>query len=229
MADTSEGQGQGQGHGQGHFYRDADMRPIPDPTVLTNQAVTQASEMLRREIAASANFLSARLDAMDEATRLRTATATTDTDHQIQHLKELHDKSFGEKFESIQTQFKERDERVRQTATDTKTAVDAALKAQQEAVGKQNEASALANSKSEDAFTKQIDALVALLRTNTEALNGAINDLKERVLLIEGRTVGLAAGNTAHQSANSFVAYLLFGAFGLLVGIGGLIVAIVKP
>jgi len=153
---------------------------------------------------------------------LRTASVTTDIDHQIDHLKELHEHSFGEKFESIQTQFKERDERVRQTATDTKTAVDAALKAQQEAVGKQNEASALANSKSEDAFTKQIDALVALLRTNTEALNGAINDLKERVLLIEGRTVGLAVGTNDRHTSNTFAVAV----FAAIVAAAGLVAVI---
>ncbi len=70
----------------------------------------------------------------------------TDTDKQIQHLKELvvalieeRDKLVAEKFNGISTQFKERDVRVEQTARDTKVAVDAALQAAEKAVIKQNE------------------------------------------------------------------------------------------
>ena len=47
------------------------------------------------------------------------------------------DNIYAEKFSSIQTQFKERDVRTDQTASQVKLAVDAALQAQKEAAGEQ--------------------------------------------------------------------------------------------
>jgi hypothetical protein len=135
-------------------------------------------------------------------------------------------RQYAEKFEGVQkqlealqrqfdTQFKERDARTDQFARDNKIAIDAALKAQQDAFNAQNTATALAAGKTEANFTKQIDNLVALnntsnaglesrittlasglesrINTLTASLESKIGDLKDRLTLIEGRGSGYAS------------------------------------
>jgi len=72
--------------------RDHDRRPIPDPTVLTTR-------QLLREVTALKELVGTRLDAMDKAQALfenNLSRVPTETDRQIQHLKELHGVRFGE-------------------------------------------------------------------------------------------------------------------------------------
>ena len=113
---------------------------------------------------------------------------------EVSHLKELH----AERFSSIATQFNERDTRTEQTSRDSKVAVDAALQAAKEAVGEQNKSSALAIAKSEAATTKQIDQIGVIIATMTNGLNDKIDDIKNRITAIEGRSTGVGS------SANAF-------------------------
>jgi hypothetical protein len=99
----------------------------------------------------------------------------------------------AEKFNSIQTQFRERDTRAEQTSKDSKTAVDAALQAAKEAVGEQNKSSALAISKSEIAVTKQIDQIYTLIAAANKTTDEKINDLKSRLDQNVGQEVGVKA------------------------------------
>lgn len=82
-------------------------------------------------------------------------------DSQMSGLRELHQ----EKFHSIEIQFTERDKRASDSARDSKTAVDAALQAAKEAVGK-----------SEVSTTKQIE------NTN-ETGSGSLSQLNRTLLL----------------------------------------------
>jgi hypothetical protein len=73
-----------------HLHSPSGSTPVPDPTLLTTAALT-------REIAALKELMATRLDAMDKAQALFEVNLTrvpTDTDKQIQHLKELHDGRF---------------------------------------------------------------------------------------------------------------------------------------
>jgi hypothetical protein len=161
--------------------------PRPDPTRLTTQ-------QLLREIDSLQALVFSRVDAIEAGSIARNV-----------HLREFHD----EKFRSIQTQFSERDTRTEQTSRDSKVAVDAALQAAKEAVAEQNRSSALAISKSEAATMKQIDQQSILIQTGTNASDGKINDLKDRVALLEGRDQGSSSS------------------LGWMVGVGGLLVAII--
>jgi hypothetical protein len=158
------------------------MLPVPDPTVLTTQQLT-------REILAIRELIEARLDGMDKAINLIQAQSDRAPQHidsaitaAVGRLQELH----SEKFESIATQFKERDIRTEQTSRDNKVAIDAALQAQKEAVGKQNESNAQAIAKSEAAFIKQIDQIGILITTMGSATDDKISDIKDRLTTIEG-------------------------------------------
>ncbi len=186
-----------------------DVRPVPDPTVLTGQLVDKAVASLRE-------IVEARLDGMDHATALLQTAADrlpSEVDTKVAHLRSLH----AEKFESIQTQFRERDIRTEQTSRDSKTAVDAALSAAKEAVGAQTQASDRAIAKSEAGTTKQIDQFGVLIQTTTAGLDAKISDIKDRLLLIEGR----GSGYTASWAAGVAV-------IGILTGIAGFVFAVTR-
>lgn len=110
----------------------------------------------------------------------------TTINEKVTHLQSLHD----EKFDSIATQFTERDTRTDQTSKDSKVAVDAALQAAKEAVGEQNKSNALSISKSEAAFTKQIDQIGTLISTTAKNVDDKIDDLKQRIGSVEGMGKG---------------------------------------
>jgi len=151
-------------------------------------------------VAALRTVIETRLSGMDKAITL--LQSTTDKmpeliDEKILSLKVLH----AEKFESIQTQFKERDVRDERSSRDSKTAVDAALSAAKEAVASTNASSALAIAKSESATDKRIDQQGTLIATGTKALDEKIDDLKERITRLEGKGQGMEKQQATQQSA----------------------------
>lgn len=169
--------------------------PIPDPTVLTTQ-------QLQREISGARELVEVRVIALRELLEARFVGADTTLqvmndrlnhlvdrgNEAIGHLHSLHD----EKFKSIQTQFLERDRRLEQLSMADKTAVAAALQAQKEAAGAQNEANAASFSKSEANFTKAIEQTQLILNTVTKSMESNIDDLKTRMDKREGKSSGSA-------------------------------------
>jgi hypothetical protein len=97
-------------------------------------------------------------------------------------------KGVAEKFTSIELQFKERDTRTEQAAKAGKEALDAALLSAKELVAQQNEANRGEAAKTEQNFTKQIDAQAA-----------RIDELKERIDRGEGSTIGSAEFRAARR------------------------------
>lgn len=142
--------------------------PVPDPTVLTTAQLLGAIEAVKELLRAELHGLSMTVDARLEA------------------MRKLDD----EKFRGIQTQFSERDTRTEQSSRDSKVAVDAALQAAKEAVGKQQEASDRAIAKQEASTTKQLEAIALLIASNTKAADDKIDDLKDRLTRIEGKGQG---------------------------------------
>lgn len=196
--------------------------PVPDPTILTTQ-------QLVREIAASREIVEAkydtRLSAMDTATTLNkeaTDKIPLIIDGKICSLKKLVDEQFAtidEKFASIAIQFKERDTRTEQTRSSDKVAVDAALQAAKEAVGEQNKSNALANDKTEQNFTKQLDQLQVLITTTNKASDEKINDLKGRLDRGEGKSGGEEKQKSANQWVIGLFVLALLQFIGFAVGI----------
>jgi tetrahydromethanopterin S-methyltransferase subunit F len=208
-------------------YHQQGLRPIPDPTVLTTAA-------LAREVTSLKELIFTRLDGMDKAVELFNENITrvpTDTDKQILHLKEFHGETFKiyderfkvhtEKFSAIEGQFSERDVRTQQVAELNQKAIDAALQAAKEAVGKQNDSFTSATSKQEAAFTKQIDQMGTLIQTTTGAINDKIDDIKSRLTIIEGRDTG------SHSTLGSagMIAGLVIAALAITVTV---VIAVLK-
>jgi hypothetical protein len=202
-----------------------DRRPVPDPTLLTTQQLT-------REIGSLKEVLVTRLDGMDKAIVVLNATREkmpAEIDSHIHQLRDLILEKFEtvqERFTNIQTQFRERDVRVEQTARDTKLAVDAAFQAAEKTGIKQTEAFTLSIAKSEGVTSKQIDAQGLLISSMTAGLSGQINEVKERLTRMESENLGQAnAANSRQASTSSNV-----GIIGLIVvgiiGVASIIVTL---
>jgi len=200
---------------QQDFYRGHDSRPIPDPTVLTNQAVAQAMDTLRRELGAHAAVMNIRVEDMERLARQLVVTAN----ERIEHLQLLHD----EKFASVAMQFDEREKRSDQATRENKIAVDAALQAARDAVQAQNQASAQSIAKSEAATAKQIDQIGTLVQSTTQGLNDKIDDVKSRLTLIEGKGAGRGEEQVDRRSSGSY----LFAAIGAVIGVAGLLIVVI--
>jgi hypothetical protein len=174
-----------------------DSRPVPDPTVLTTDAVNQATKAARDYTDGKVAVLLERLDGIDRATELLNSTVTrvpTETQKEVAHLGGL----MNERFTSVQTQFAERDTRQERESRDNKIAVDAAFAAQKEIAAKQDESNARALEKSEKGTEKTIDAL-----------SDKIDDLKDRLIASEARVVALESGKHASsEGGQRFVAVL---------------------
>jgi hypothetical protein len=192
---------------------------VTDPSALTTQQLFReigtAREIGETLIYGINQNITTRIDGMDKAIELlQTSTDRTPNmvSASIERLQELHE----EKFESIATQFRERDTRTEQTSRDSKVAVDAALQAAKEAVGEQNKSNALAIAKSEATFTKQIDQIGVLISTMQKGIDDKIDDIKTRLQAIESRKQG--EGETRRDMGDMM---------GYLIGGVGMIVAIV--
>lgn len=169
---------------------------MPDSLLHDSTRLTDPSQLTTRQILREVGLLEdkiiVRLVSEEKAIdRLSTQFEKVPDiiDRSVAQLNLVH----AEKFNSIQTQFRERDTRAEQTSKDSKTAVDAALQAAKEAVGEQNKSSALAISKSEVAVTKQIDQIYTLINASNKATDEKINDIKSRLDLNVGQEVGVKA------------------------------------
>lgn len=190
------------------------------------EAVGALKELQQEKFSAAINdrqlmreVIETRLNGMDKAiTLLQTASDKFPEriDEKISALEKVH----GEKFESTDKQFFERDVRTQQAAEGQTTAVNAALQAQKESAQKQAEAFGEATQKAETQFTKQIDQQGELLRTEVRGLVTQINELKDRFNRGEGTSVGAAANKTD----NRLLFGVLIAAVGMIIGIIGLII-----
>jgi hypothetical protein len=204
---------------------------MPDPSSLTTQ-------QLWREISALKELLTTRIEAVEKAVEIAHADLVrvpTEVQKAVGNLKELHHGKFeeqaalrDEKFAGVQKQLEERDVRVEQSARDTKTAVDAALAAQEKAVGKQTETFSESIGKSEAGFTKQIDQIGARITDLTKNFDEKIDGLKQRLDRGDGRGEGTATARTTQQSSNALIVAIVIGIAGFLTGVAGLAIAFLK-
>jgi len=175
-------------------------RPDPDPTLLTTEQNMRSIAALREEAKEWVDALQLLLESKLSG----------------------KDTYYEEKFASIQIQFKERDVRTDQTASQVKLAVDAALQAQKEAAGEQAKSFSAATTKSETAMNRQI-----------EGLDGKITDVKDRLNRVEAMNIGAASKRqdsreetalSQHGSQNQIALLAaVVAAVGILIALGGII------
>jgi hypothetical protein len=122
------------------------------------------------------------------------ALSTVAIDRAVDGLKELVE----EKFHLVTSQFEALERRSKDLDDARATALSAALAAAKELVGSAN-----------TNFTRQIDALLSTFDRQIVSLDGKVNDLKDRLTLMEGqRHGGAAAVSDSHANIYSFTSIL---------------------
>ena len=187
-----------------------DIRPVPDPTVLTTEASKRLEDMLRNlirtEIAHQNDLFGEKVNGINQA--------------------------FSEKLMRVEARFDMLEKRTAEQKKDTKDALDAALAAQKEAVASQTASSEKSITKSETATIERIKAVETLLSASTRASDDKIDDLKSRIVAIEAVKLGGVeqAANTRATSIDargnmaSVISLIL-----ALIAIAGFLIAILKP
>lgn len=155
-------------------------RPNPDPSTLTTDQLLREISHIKDTVDSAKEIIDTRLNAMDTALKLLQAFAdkSPTTAAVAQSVLELA-KLVDEKFTSIDRRFQDKDK-----------AVDAAFAAAKEAVAEQNKSNALSITKSEAAFTKQLDGMNSSIAATTKTTDDKFVDLKDRITTIEGRSTG---------------------------------------
>jgi hypothetical protein len=125
-----------------------------DPSALTVARIDHEIGNLRELLTAKDGANDARLAAMDKAVMLLEKFPTA-IDVAVGNLKELHQ----EKFEGVGVRFQELNTRLTEGDRYKQTALDAALKSAETLVSKQQDNNEKSIKKTEELFTKQLDAL----------------------------------------------------------------------
>jgi DNA anti-recombination protein RmuC len=187
--------------------------------VATNDAVARGDKAERDYVDGRIDVLTERLNGIDRATELLSATVNrvpTDVQKEITHLDSL----VTERFESVATQFRERDTRSERESRDNKVAVDAAFAAQKEAAAKQDESNAKAIDKSEKGTAETIAANQNLNKATTDAQQKQLDEITRRLTIIE--TTRQAGQEVRAQTFDSVRMMLgLIATVGVLFGILG--------
>lgn len=191
-----------------------DWRPVPDPTVMTTQQLTNAINCQR-------DLFETRLQAIDESVSLlheitkpevwgvlktkienlekRVDHKYVETAADIGHLRDLHSEKIKGIEKRFETQFIESDKRHDQLALADSTAITTALQAQKEAANETQKTSSLAITKSETATADSIKQLQALFQEAISGLNTQVLDVKSRLDKGEGQGLGDRAAHADHR------------------------------
>jgi hypothetical protein len=210
--------------------------PSPDPTILTTQA-------LLREVSSLKEIIDTRLRAMDQAIEVRKNEVDRvkhESDGQVAALKDtiqalivekfntINERfsTMDEKFEGIQTQFVERDERVKDSAIARDTAVAAALQAQKEAAFESKQSFEKGIDKSEKASGERVGQLQVFVEQGLRSLSDKIDDLKSRMDRGEGMGAGHSGAVAEHHTQVIDSRTLLFAVIGFILTATGIIVGV---
>jgi hypothetical protein len=202
------------GGASSYIVRGQDVRPVPDPTILTTEASKRLEEMLRNLIKTEIEHMGNLFDEKLIGTSSQLAERMTGTT-----------KTFSEKLSRIEAQFEMLSERTAEQKKDTKDALDAALAAQKEAVAAQTASSEKSITKSETATIERIKAVETLLSTSTKASDDKIDDLKVRIVAMEATKRGSAETGTDSRAILTSV----LGVVIVLIAMASLAIALLKP
>lgn len=186
-----------------------DTRPIPDPTILTTQALEKSVSTLKE-------LILTRLEEIDKATQIlakRADKVPSDVDVAVNNLKDLH----GEKFASIDKQFDERDVRTEQLAAAGQLAIKDALQAAKELVASQNISNEKAIIKNESNVNKLLD------NQDTKII-----DLRDRLTALENKGVGQVTERAAQHTDNTFTLGATAVAITIVLGIAGIVMKLLS-
>ncbi len=222
--------------------------PRPDPSEITTREIVRLRTELRedyvsrflalRELldaisSANKEIIETRLSGMDKTHGLLQAEVQRvikNTSQEADRLETLFQEklsSVGIRFESIQTQFLERDTRARDSETAMKesaaaqalsgtTAVNAALQAQKESAFATQQSNKEAISKSEAGFQERIKALETLIDATKDGLTSSISDLRSRLDRGDGKETGSHRAVTEEHANTTNIIGIIGGVVGVL-------------
>lgn len=206
-----------------------EMKPYPDPSVMTTTQLDRAIAALKNEITTRFEAVDTRLNAMDRATALAHddfVRVPTEIQKAISGLRELleqkietakakidgnlagHAGEVKEKLAAVELRFNERDQRFDLRAGDARDAVNAAFAAANEARGK-----------IESGFSKQIDQLGAVINATNAGLNDKIDDMRSRIQVLETQTKTVGQGQ---ERSIGLIGTVIAGVVGFVVVMGGI-------
>ncbi len=186
--------------------------PVPDPTILTTQQLYREIAASREIIEANIHVLETRLTGMDTATELNkteTDKIPRMIDEKICQLRKLTD----EKFDGVEKQFLERDTRTDKIAELGQKALEAALSAAKEAVGK-----------TEVSFTKQIDTTLAQIQAEKKATDDKFEDVKGRLTTLESSINTRQSVTTERTGQGQWIASAVIAGIALAVAMASLFI-----
>lgn len=203
--------------------------PIPDPTELTSRAVDALDKKLttlfETKLEGELSVLMQRLDGIDRATELARTNLPVVVDEQVKHLKEL----LLEKFDSVQTQFRERDVRTERESRDNTVKVDAAFAAQKDSAAA-SLATILAaiaenkdtNEKSVGKLESNILQLVAGLSDKIEDVKTATTENRQQINSVIDKQVGGHERVVENRSSITFAQGLIGAAIAGILGLAAI-------
>jgi len=180
--------------------------PVPDPTLLTTEALVREVGHLRELLTARLDGLEDRLDSYQEAHAEKHRSRASEVEKEVQHLTEL----VAERFAGIQAQLLERESRYEESNRSSKEAVSTALAAQKEAAAK-----------AEVATKEQLASLKSETGTVVTSLEGRITNVKELLTTARGRDAGLETALSRTFTIVSIVVAVVAVAAAVIVGTRG--------
>ena len=203
--------------------------PRPDPTLLTTEQMERGDKAERDYVDGLFAVLNERLRGIDTATIVLNEIVTrvpTEVQKEVLHLRELVE----EKFDSVGTQFKERDTRSERESRDNEIRVNAAFAAADKAADERNKSNGLAIDKAQATTAEAISKLAELFRTSISAQGDKIDDLKDRLSELSdrvGRIESTKAGATEQARKAEVTFGQLLGAVGTVLAVASFVIYLV--
>jgi cation transport regulator ChaB len=203
--------------------------PVPDPTELTSRAVDALDKKLtalfNTKLEGELQVLEQRLEGIDKATELARTNLPQTVNDQVTHLKEL----ILVMFESVQTQFKERDVRADRESTANTVKVDAAFAAAKEAAAATLATILAAISEIKDTNEKSVGKLEANILQLVKGLADKIEDVKtsttenrQQINSVIDKQVGGRERTTETRSTITFAQGLIAAAIAGILGLAAI-------
>ncbi len=209
--------------------------PIPDPSLLSTAALEREIKHLREivtsEIVGRSNLVDRRFADMDKAIELletwrvtqRESTAD-DVEHGVRNVQSLIEAKLLDLVHqmaamqaAIDNQIHDQDRRFEQSKLDSKAAIDAALQAAKEAVGK-----------TELVTDKQIAGIQVLIAANTKSSDDKLDALKDRFNDDRNRVNGLQSGAAGVVTGGQQARAALYAAIGVIVIVLSAVIGLVS-
>jgi len=207
--------------------------PNPDPTTATTTQLLReitgsrelaqilvnfTREIVEHEITGNREIAAVRLDHLERIVNSQPTLIEKATEFLRLNVDEKL-KVFEGQFANVQTQFEERDTRQETGRSDATKAIDAAFASADKAINKTE--SGFKDQIAEQG--KRIDTVSKGADEKIDALKELINDQKDRITIIESRTIGITSHKTEANQGTTIVVSIV----GVLVSIAALMAVVI--